>query len=109
MPFELSKVAGAAILAACLAGCTGDGDVFSANDKSWGEANRQTMAAQIIDPTPHYDTAVPETSGEHAAQAVGRYRKGQVIQPDRISTSSVNTGGSSGSSSGGGGKSALGN
>lgn len=48
---------------------------------NFGEANRQTMAAQIIDPTPVYDTLVPESSGAHAGQAVERYRTDKVKLP----------------------------
>lgn len=63
---------------------------------NFGEANRVTMAAQVIDPTPHYDTAVPEGSGEHAAQAVERYRTDKVKQPDKVRTSDIKAGGSGG-------------
>lgn len=73
---------------------------LGADEEGWGEANRQTMAAQIIDPTPHYDTAVPETSGEHAAKATERYRDDKVKQPEKLKTSNTSTGG--GSSTGGG-------
>ena len=57
---------------------------------SWGEANRQTFAAQIVDPAPVYDTLVPETSGDHAARAVDRYRTGTVKEPktERVSSGS---------------------
>ena len=46
----------------------------------FGEANRQTYAAMIIDPDPEY-TEDMETSGEHASDAVERYREGTVKQP----------------------------
>lgn len=53
----------------------------------FGEPNRQTMAAQVIDPDPVYADTVP-TSAEHAGQAVDRYRDGTVKQPVRTPTSS---------------------
>lgn len=61
----------------------------------FGEANRQTLAAQVIDPDPQYEYLDPETSGEHAAQAVERYRRDAVKKPERISAS-AGTGGSGG-------------
>jgi hypothetical protein len=54
----------------------------------FGDANRVTMAAQIVDPDPQYDTLNPPTSGEHAGQAGERYRTDKVKQPVRQSTSS---------------------
>lgn len=84
--------------AIALWGCTEDG-VKSASD-NWGEANRQTMMAQVIDPDPQYDTINPVTSGKHAADAVDRYNKGTVKQPDKVRTSTLS---SSGSGSSGGG------
>jgi type IV pilus biogenesis protein CpaD/CtpE len=53
---------------------------------NFGEANKQTMAAQVIDPSPVYLNPVPISSGEHAAQAVERYREDKVKQPDRVAT-----------------------
>lgn len=63
---------------------------------NFGEANRVTMATQVIDPDPVYDTAVPETYGEHAAQAIERYRTDKVKKPDKIRTSSTDSSGGSG-------------
>ncbi|MFC0590388.1 hypothetical protein ACFFF7_13305 [Novosphingobium aquiterrae] len=84
-----------------LAGCATDGAGMKMAD-NWGEANRQTMAAQIIDPDPQYDTANPLTSGDHAAKAVDRYNKDQVKKPDKVRTTNIGTGGGGG---GGGGSS----
>ncbi len=67
-----------------------------------GEALRQTFAAQIVDPTPAYQTVVPETSAAHAAKAVERYNSDKIKMPDRLSAAS---GGSGGGGSGGGGAS----
>jgi len=53
---------------------------------AFGEANRQTMMAQVVDPDPVYETLVPETSAQHAAQAVERYARDRVKKPERLST-----------------------
>jgi hypothetical protein len=74
---------------------------MSASADNWGEANRQTMAAQIIDPAPQYDTANPATSGDHAADAVDRYNKGEVKRPDKVRTTTVGSGSGGGGGSGG--------
>ncbi|MBC2666293.1 hypothetical protein H7F51_12260 [Novosphingobium flavum] len=58
----------------------------SGADPSWGEANRQTMAAQIIDPAPHYDTAAPQGSGVQGVAAVERYRTDKVKVPEKSGT-----------------------
>ena len=79
-------VAALSALAGCTNGNSGLATSFGA-DPTWGEANRQTMAAQIIDPAPHYDTAVPEGNGVQAAAAVERYRTDKVKQPDKLTTS----------------------
>ena len=84
-----SKQLRTAIFAAtCLAtaACaTGSGTDFMA-DTSWGEANRRTMAAQVIDPNPVYDIAIPPTSAQNAVGAIERYRDDNVKEPERIST-----------------------
>lgn len=86
--------------ALALAGCA-EGSLNSARVDNWGEANRQTMAAQIIDPAPQYDTANPITSGDHAADAIERYNKDQVKKPDKVRTTTVGNGGGGGSGGGG--------
>jgi hypothetical protein len=69
-----------------LGGCeTGGGTDFE-GDRAWGEANRQTMAAQVIDPNPEYDTPIPPTTAENAVDAIDRYRAGKVEEPERVST-----------------------
>lgn len=52
----------------------------------FGDANRMTMAAQVVDPDPQYDTLDPSTSGEHAGQAAERYRTDKVKRPARTSS-----------------------
>lgn len=77
-----------------LTGCEHTGG--TAMPSNFGEATRQTMAAQVIDPDPAYDYSVPETSAAHAAQAAERYRTDKVKQPERVRTTNVGNGGSSG-------------
>ncbi len=60
----------------------------------FGEPNRQTMMAQVIDPDPQYDEATAPSSAEHAAQAVERYRNDKVKKPDRVRTTQGSSGGS---------------
>jgi hypothetical protein len=93
-----SKAAIAGLLggALLLAGCA---EEFSArvgklDARDFGEANRQTYAAMIIDPDPQYASPL-QSSGEHAAAAVERYRKDAVKKPERTSS----TAGASGSGS----------
>lgn len=68
------------LLAGCEHGAAGSGGPVS----TFGEANRQTMAAQVVDPDPQYEFLDPETSGDRAAQAVDRYRKDKVKQPEKV-------------------------
>ena len=51
----------------------------------FGEANRQTYAAMVIDPDPQYAEPLA-TSAEHAADAIERYRDDAVKQPERTSS-----------------------
>ena len=65
-------------------------------DPGYGEAVRYDMAIQTVNPDPVYpeDGAKPGDSGEHAAKATDRYRKGQTKAIRRESASGG--GGSSG-------------
>ncbi|MCW6533872.1 hypothetical protein [Sphingomonas lycopersici] len=85
--------------AALLAGCAtdGQGDPVLGWADTFGEANKQAIAAQVIDPHPVYDAALAPASGDHAAQAITRYRTDKVKKPERLTTSSV-AGSSSGTS-----------
>ena len=64
-------------------------------DPGFGEANRATYAAMVVNPDPEYNTPIPATSAEKAAQAIERYRNDQVKKPERISTTE-NVGGGGG-------------
>jgi hypothetical protein len=67
-------------------------------DAAFGEANRQTMMAQVVNPDPVYDEPMV-TSGEHAQQAIERYATDSVKQPESISTTETIGGGGGGGGS----------
>ncbi len=71
--------------AVLLAGCT-------PTDATFGNAVRQTMAAQVVNPDPQYDNPVPTTEAAKAGAAVDRYRTDKVKQPDTIRTTDTKTG-----------------
>lgn len=51
-------------------------------DAGLGNAVRQNVAAQVIDPDPQYrGTPIEAGSGDRAALAMRRYREGRVIEP----------------------------
>lgn len=86
MNFKLKiGLVGASLVAA--AGC-------APVDPGFGEALRYDMAAQTIDPDPVYaeDGAQPGDSGEHAAKATERYRKGSTKPVESQSTKSSGSG-----------------
>lgn len=83
--------AGAAIV--CLSGCATYGNMDGAYDpEAFGEANRQSYAAMVVNPEPVY-TEDMTTSGEKAADAVKRYQDDAVKQPDPVSSSAGPDGG----------------
>lgn len=87
MRTKLLTLAGAATV--LLTGCatTGAGNLpYMGGPDNFGEANKQTFAAMVVDPDPVYDEPVPETHAEHAGQAVERYRTDKVKMPDRVKT-----------------------
>ncbi|SLJ88780.1 hypothetical protein [Novosphingobium mathurense] len=94
---RLPGLAAALVLAVGLSACaTTDTPPYMGGPDNFGEANRQTMMAQVIDPDPHYETAIPESSGDHAADAVERYREDKVKKPERMTTTkSMSSGGGS--------------
>lgn len=90
------------VLAGSIAGCasSADGGLHLGKADNWGEAYRQTFAAQIINPAPEYDDPIPLSSGARAVAALERYRTDAVKQPARQSLSTIGRqgGGSSGAS-----------
>lgn len=81
----LSRAAALAVFS-LLGGCASvPGFLEAQGDAKFGEANRQTMMAQVIDPDPVYDGPLTG-SGAQSAAAIERYRTDQVKQPDSIRT-----------------------
>lgn len=89
MNIEYPRLAGIIAASLTLASCATNALFEEPGDTTFGEANRQTMMAQVIDPDPQYDELVPVSSGERAAAAVERYRTDKVKQPDKVSTSTT--------------------
>ncbi|WAT16712.1 hypothetical protein OZN62_07085 [Aurantiacibacter sp. MUD11] len=75
-----------------LGACTQSMLTDEPNAAAFGEPNRQTMAAQVVNPEPEYDTLVPASSAEHAADAVERYNEGNVKEPNHIPSTSPSGG-----------------
>ena len=68
------------------------------NDVTLGGAMKHNVAMQTIDPEPRYQgTAMEGGSGDHAASAMERYRKGNVKEPQTIKTTESTTGSGGGS------------
>lgn len=95
------KLMTALAIGASLSGCAtvADQEFLGYQDPGFGEANRATYAAMVVNPDPQYDTPIPLTSAEHAAQAIERYRNDEVKVPER-QTTTQSVGGGTGSSTG---------
>lgn len=77
-------VAGGAMLG--LSGCATYGNMDGAYDpEGFGEANRQSYAAMVVNPEPVY-TEDATTSAAKAADAVKRYNDDAVKQPDNVTS-----------------------
>lgn len=88
MTIDRTRILLASAAALTASACVNNDGRFDlmAGDPTWGDANRTTMAAQVIDPAPEYDTPIPPTSATNAVRAADAYREGRVEQPERIST-----------------------
>ena len=96
----------AALALAALSGCTFDpqtGRIVPVQPEL-GEASKQTFAAQVVDPDPHYP-APATVSGDQTARAVEAYREGKVKEPKAQRATSGLSGSGSGGSGGSGGSS----
>lgn len=75
-----------------------------ATDAGLGNAVRQNIAAQVIDPDPqHRGTPMEAGSGDRAALAMRRYRQGRVLEPKPTGGAQPFQVGGQGSGAGGGG------
>ncbi len=85
-------------------GCSyyGSQEAGKFDPEAFGEANRQTFAAMVVDPDPQYDEDMT-TSGEVASDAVEAYREGEVEQPRQSGGGMGGGMGGGGGGSGGGG------
>ncbi len=70
-----------------LAGCasTYSASTGEIDPAAFGEANRQTYAAMVVNPDPQYSEPM-RTSAAHAADAAQRYAEDEVKQPEDISS-----------------------
>ncbi len=57
----------------------------------YGDATQQNWALQVVDPEPNLATGPLPMDGQRAADAMERYRTGEVIEPEEVLT----TGGAS--------------
>ena len=93
MSSERALLTRAAVIAAglALAGCqTNWHEELGAAE--FGEPNRQTYAAMVVNPDPVYDEPLA-ISAEKASDAVERYREDAVKQPERTSSTAGGGGG----------------
>lgn len=82
------KVIVAPVAVVLLAGCNTVNPQTGSVDPAFGEAQKYNMAVQTIDPDPVYaeDGAQPGDHGDKAAQAVKRYRTGEVTEVQAVQT-----------------------
>ena len=86
MNIEAIRKRACLVLLPMVAGCASVPSILEQpGDSRFGEANRQTMMAQVIDPDPVYEEPVTG-NGDQAQKAVERYRTDGVKQPDSIRT-----------------------
>jgi hypothetical protein len=90
MNSDLARTTVAAALVLILGGCATNAITEQPGDSRFGDANRQTMMAQVINPDPVYSEA-GQSSGAHAADAIDRYLTDKVKQPDTIRTTNTNS------------------
>ena len=85
-----SKLLPIAIAAVTLCGCSTVNKNIGQEDPAFGEAAKYNAAMQTINPAPVYgpNGAQPGDNGDHGAQAVKRYRTGQVKALETINTTS---------------------
>ena len=95
MTIERKHMALLGLATLAVGACTNtDGRIdLTQGDPTWGEANRATMAAQVIDPSPEYENPIPPTSASNAVRAADAYRAGEVEEVERISTTESTEGG----------------
>lgn len=90
-----SRLLMAPLAAALLVGCNTIDPATRSVDPAFGEAVKYNAAIQTIDPAPVYGEldAQPGESGVRGAEAVERYRTGEVRELERIQTTGGQGGG----------------
>lgn len=90
-----SRLLIASLAAGLLAGCNTIDPVSLSVDPGFGEAVKYNVAVQTIDPAPVYGEldAQPGESGARGAEAIERYRTGQVREVEQIQTTTSQGGG----------------
>lgn len=53
------------------------------DEADFGEANRMTFSAMVVDPDPQYDTPM-EGNAERAVNGIEDYREGNVEEPEEV-------------------------
>ena len=103
MNIDRKRLALAVAGAALLGGCTLDpktGELVKPQPEL-GEASRQTLMAQVVNPDPRYEGPA-SSSGVQAERAIEAYREGKVEVPQTpsptVSVGGSGSGGGSGSS-----------
>lgn len=77
-----------AVSVLAMGGCNTTDPVTGSPDPAFGEALKYNAAIQTIDPAPVYDEldAQPGASGARGAEAVKRYRSGEVKEIEEMQT-----------------------
>jgi len=57
---------------------------FGSGSADFGNATRTNMATHVVDPAPAYAEDPPRVDGQIIISGYGRYRTGQVKQPELI-------------------------
>ena len=91
---NIKSVIALAAAGALLSGCQTEW-LAEKDASSWGEANRQTYAAMIVNPDPVYEEPLA-VSAEKVAGAVERYRNDQVKEPETVRSTQTSGGGGGG-------------
>lgn len=92
---KIQMVAGATLLLA-LSAC----DIYTPGairpvehySPAFGNANLHNIALQAADPAPKAPVGPTAMDGQRAADALERYRKGEVIEPSKVVTGEGTTG-----------------
>ena len=76
-----------------LAGCAtyGSPEAGRFDEADFGEANRMTFSAMVVDPDPQYDGPM-EGDAERAVKGIEDYREGNVEEPEEVRSTETSGG-----------------